>query len=230
MSSYAYAKFYGKTKDEWKSLTDMLNFNKLKSLSTYRGYLDSDYINSCDGVDDPTYEVEEYFGLVPKDVVFPPEDVEWTEYVEGGYIVHLVAGAEKSYKDKTVNLPFEILKDKDKVKKEYVTVFFRHIYQYNGGWYDVNSFVNARDRFEKILAEKYCRYFKLKSLKDTAEYFKLDEESQFRFNEEISNLEEDIEEVKQREYICQFMIDMIELYKWSGDERLEDVKVFIHIS
>ena len=109
-----------------------------------------------------------------------------------------------------------------------LTIYYDKEVEYKGAWYNEESFVAARDKFENKLKEKEKRFYKLSEMKDSIEFFKLDEEACAKLNDEISYIEEDIEELKSKIYICQFMIDLLDYYKY--DKKFyKEIKCFICI-
>ena len=219
MSSNANVQFWGNIDEKWEQITDFMCFNKLKSLSTYRGYLDSDFINSCSSpIEKITYTEDAFLGVIPKETRIPEEDIKSYETTSFGTYIHLEKGCEEKYKE-IVSHSFA---------KDNITIYYDKEVEYKGAWYNEESFVAARDKFESKLKEKEKRFYKLSEMKDSIEFFKLDEEACEKLNDEISYIEEDIEELKSKIYICQFMIDLLDYYKY--DKKFyKEIKCFICI-
>ena len=142
MSSNANVQFWGNVNEKWEQITDFMCFNKLKSLSTYRGYLDSDFINSCTSpIEKITYTEDAFLGVVPKETRIPEEDIKSYETTSFGTYIHLEKGCEEKYKE-LVSHSFD---------KDNITIYYDKEVEYKGTWYNEESFVAARDKFENKL-------------------------------------------------------------------------------
>lgn len=94
---------------------------------------------------------------------------------------------------------------------KYVQVFGWKKETYKGSWFDENSFYNARIENEVKLKEFKEKHQKLLSIKNSVEFYKLEEEQKNCLVEDIEFQQDIIEEYEMKVYICQFMIDALEM-------------------
>jgi len=79
-----------------------------------------------------------------------------------------------------------------------------------GVWYNAGSFYNARLEFENEEKKYKTELNRLEALKNTIQYYTLKEEEQQRLEEDISFNRDMLEDIEDKIYICQYMIDIME--------------------
>jgi hypothetical protein len=113
--------------------------------------------------------------------------------------------------------------------KKNVSVFHYEKEEYNGNWYNSNSFYTARLNYEKQLKEHQDSLLKLKSIKDSFEYYKLSEDQKESLNEDIDFHQEISEDLSEKIYMCQYMIDTLSLLSDTYSENNEECLAYIYI-
>lgn len=100
-----------------------------------------------------------------------------------------------------------------------------------GCWYDSDSFYRARLEFERKEKEYASEILRLEALKNTVQYYTLKEEEMQRLEDDLSYNKDMLEEVKNKIYICQYMIDLMETMADMYGENYNDFcNVFVWFS
>lgn len=100
-----------------------------------------------------------------------------------------------------------------------------------GCWYDSDSFYRARLEFERKEKEYASELLRLEALKNTVQYYTLKEEEMQRLEDDLSYNKDMLEEVKDKIYICQYMIDLMETMADMYGENYNDFcNVFVWFS
>lgn len=108
-------------------------------------------------------------------------------------------------------------------KEDYISVFINKSEIPKGFWYNIDSFINAKGRFSLEYEKLLYRKFKLDNLKDSIDFFKLDEESLEKYNQEVSYVEDILEDYKYKKEACEQMITLLDFLRDSRylDEETE---------
>ena len=102
---------------------------------------------------------------------------------------------------------------------------------HQGRWYDSDSFYRARLEFERKEKEYVSELLRLEALKNTVQYYTLKEEEMQRLEDDLSYNKDMLEEVKDKIYICQYMIDLMETMADMYGENYNDFcNVFVWFS
>lgn len=102
---------------------------------------------------------------------------------------------------------------------------------YQGHWYDSDSFYRARLEFERKEKEYASESLRLEALKNTVQYYTLKEEEMQRLEDDLSYNKDMLEDVKDKIYICQYMIDLMETMADMYGENYNDFcNVFVWFS
>ena len=100
-----------------------------------------------------------------------------------------------------------------------------------GCWYDSDSFYRARLEFERKEKEYASELLRLEALKNTVQYYTLKEEEMQRLEDDLSYNKDMLEDVKDKIYICQYMIDLMETMADMYGENYNDFcNVFVWFS
>ena len=81
-----------------------------------------------------------------------------------------------------------------------------------GEWYDLNSFANASEIYERKYREMLQEAAVKKAIKNSVEYYKLDAEQKQQLEDDIAYLEDDANDFAYKISTCQKMIGFISLY------------------
>jgi hypothetical protein len=102
---------------------------------------------------------------------------------------------------------------------------------HQGRWYDSDSFYHARLEFERKEKEYASELLRLEALKNTVQYYTLKEEEMQRLEDDLSYNKDMLEDVKDKIYICQYMIDLMETMADMYGENYNDFcNVFVWFS
>ena len=100
---------------------------------------------------------------------------------------------------------------------------------HQGAFYNINDFVLLREKLSSKLENERKRNYKLSLLKDSIDFYKLDEDGKQSLDDDLSYSNELIEEYERKVYICQYMIDTMELFKDMFGKWEDDMEVYIYI-
>jgi len=100
-----------------------------------------------------------------------------------------------------------------------------------GQWFNSGSFYNARLAFESQEKKYKTELNRLEALKNTIQYYTLKEEEQQRLEDDISFNREMLEETESKIYVCQYMIDIMEVMADMYGENYNDfTSVYVYFS
>ena len=101
----------------------------------------------------------------------------------------------------------------------------------HGCWYNSDSFYHARLEFENKEKNYRTELVRLEALKNTIQYYTLKEEERQNLEEDISFNRDMLEDITNRIYICQYMIDIMYTMADMYGEKYDDFcTVFIWFS
>ena len=102
---------------------------------------------------------------------------------------------------------------------------------YKGNWYNTNSFYNARIRFENKLKEEKEKFGRLERIRYSIDYYNLNDEGLEKFNDDFDICKDIIEDLENKIYVCQYMINTIEFVSdMFGQNFDDDVKLFLYFA
>ena len=113
---------------------------------------------------------------------------------------------------------------------------YNKVYKYKketnrGQWFNTDSFYNARLKFESEEKKYKTEFNRLEALKNTIQYYTLKEEEQQRLEDDISFNRDMLEDVEDKIYICQYMIDIMETVAGMYGENYQDfTSVYIYFA
>lgn len=117
-------------------------------------------------------------------------------------------------------------------KKEYYSVGFLSNRVLQGDWYDIDSFKNAKKEYEDELAKSKEELDKKNAIKNSIDYYKLDEDQKSELCSDIACDEEDYEDMEWKKEVCGYMISVLHFYEegyfTEGDYKSKKVYVFIY--
>lgn len=213
MSRNVFCKFYLNDKFVKEVIID-----KLKTITdNYTLEFDGDYNTNIDTSED----VLEYWGLVADELLIPDDDV--YDVDENGDIT-FVKGAENKYTDITNTLKMEQIGNVGKK-----CFYFKKV-NYRGSFYTAEIFARERDRYALKLKEERDALTRLQGLRDNISYYTLENEEKEELLQDIGWAEESVELYEDKIYMCQYMIDTLELIKdMFGSSWNDNIKVFIYV-
>jgi hypothetical protein len=88
----------------------------------------------------------------------------------------------------------DLVNKSDELKEKAVIVYYRETKETSGIWYSMKDFEDAVPNIRKEYEEVKARLAKLEGMKDTYEWFKLDENAQNNILEEIGWVKEEVED------------------------------------
>lgn len=126
-----------------------------------------------------------------------------------------------------------LLEHKDEEdKKEYYSVGFVSDRTLQGDWYDIDSFKNAKREYEDEIAKSKEELDKKNVIKNSIDYYKLDEEQKNDLCSDIACDEEDREDMIWKKEVCDYMISILHFYEegyfTEGDYKSKKAYVFIY--
>lgn len=213
MSRDASCYFYIKNGNDYK-LAKKVIINKLKSIEDEL----EDYGHYAD-VDTSDYNYS-YWGKIALDVNVDKKDIETRKNGD----IYFVKGTEKKYTNIIEGASFNDLKNIKGISCYSVTK-----YNHQGAFYNINEFVSLREKLNSKLENERKRNYKLSWLKDSIDFYKLDEDGKQSLNDDLEYSNELVEEYEKKVYICQYMIDTIELFKDMFGNWEDDMEVYIYI-
>lgn len=213
MSRDASCYFYIKNKDGYK-LVKKIVINKLKEIEDEL----EDYGHYAD-VDTSDYDYS-YWGKISFDATVDENDVK--ERKDGN--IYFAERAEKKYTDITKGVALNDLKT---IKG--IDCYSMLKYTHQGAFYNINEFVSLREKTNSKLENERKKNYKLSWLKDSIDFYKLDEDGKQSLIDDLEYSNELVEEYERKVYICQYMIDTIELFKDMFGSWKDDMEVYIYI-
>ena len=129
--------------------------------------------------------------------------------------------------------------------KKTVLLYYRETKKNNGTWFKSSDFTGSEEKFKKEYEEKKSRVDKLKSLKDTKEWFEMSEDGRNNCLEEINWAEEDLQDAEWKYWSIQKMNHIIDFicedvgfpykdetgstrYMWNYDDKRE-IEIYIEV-
>jgi len=114
---------------------------------------------------------------------------------------------------------FSKLKLTEKKSDDCYPVYFWKVEQIAGRWYSSDSFYKAKLSFENLLAEEQKELYNLTKLKNSIEYYKLNEEQRNDLQQDLLYKKDTVKELENKIYICQYMVDLFDnvLQLFGGD-------------
>jgi len=152
------------------------------------------------------YWFEEFIGYLPKDKI---TDELKTRIKDN--IIHF----EKEENIDSLEFVELDLKEmqSDDFKEKYVKVYGYKKENYNGDWFNTDSFYKARIKFEQKEKEFKNELERLLRLKDSIGYYTLTSEQKTELDEDIEYHRDMLEDYSSKVYICQYMIDTLDMMK-----------------
>lgn len=200
--------------------------NKLKTLLVGWNFADIDTVENPVVDNAGEYWYNSFYGYLPVEKV-SSQFLSRTIMDNGKLCLYLVKGEDMNCSD-FIFPTIEQIQEENFFKKN-VSVFYYEKEEYNGNWYNSNSFYTARLNYEKQLKEHQDSLLKLKSIKDSFEYYKLNEDQKESLNEDIDFHQEISEELSEKIYMCQYMIDTLSLLSDTYSENNEECLAYIYI-
>ena len=113
---------------------------------------------------------------------------------------------------------------------------YNKVYSYKkeinrGQWFNSGSFYNARLAFENQEKKYKIELSRLEALKNTIQYYTLKEEEQQHLEDDISFNRNMLEDIEDKIYVCQYMIDIMETMADMYGENYNDfTSVYIYFA
>lgn len=212
MSSSVFVKFYLNGK---QMVGNTVCIDKLKELLDGWSWCDELIsVTNKENTDANEYWYEDFLGYRK---AIPDSDISE---------IHLTRDSSETSVD---DVSIEEMKSPD-FKKNYVKVYGWKKEETNGEWYNSDSFYNAEQKFTEKLISLREELRNLLNMKDSIEYYKLNESQQERLDEDISWKKEIVEEYEYKEYICQYMVDLFDtMTDMFGESWKDSMLAYIYI-
>ena len=83
----------------------------------------------------------------------------------------------------------------------------------NTKFFDKDSFVNAIDYYEKEAKGDFAEYSRLKGIRQSKDYYTLNDEGMAALADDISFMKDSFEEHARKAYVCQHMVDTMNMFE-----------------
>ena len=234
-----------------KNLNTMRYSNEFENITATGTAKDEDYPE----ITEHTYT--EFQGYYQKSVINDPElkdnfIVKEKTHKEGinGYCFDkaFIEEHKEIFEKYEVHPTLEELMKKDSsedIEKKYLLLYYREAKKNHGTWFKPNDFEDAVDDIKKEYEEKKARIDKLKSLKDTRDWFEMSEEARNNLLKELGWAEEDFQDADWKYWAIQKMVNILDFikedvgfmykdetgstrYMWNYDDKRE-IEIYIEV-
>lgn len=213
MSRDAFCYFYIKNENGYK-LAKKVIINKLKEIED-----DLEDYGHYANVDTNDYEYS-YWGKIFPETVVEEKDIKERKNDD----IYFNEGAEKKYIDITKGASLDDLKT---IKG--IDCYSISKYMHRGNFYNTSDFSSLIEKFSSKLENERKRSYKLSWIKNSIDFYKLNEDEKQSLIDDLNYSNELVEEYERKVYICQYMIDTMCLFKDMFGDWKDDVEVYIFV-
>lgn len=223
MSTSVYVKFYLNGK---KQIAKTACLNTLKQLLDGWSWTDElqPVYNKNYNKEAGSYWFEEFIGYLSKDKITD----ELKPRIKDNIILF-----EKEESIDSLEFVEVDLKDiqSDDFEEKYVKLYGYKKENYNGDWFNTDSFYKARIKFEQKEKEFKNELERLLRLKDSIGYYTLTSEQKTELDEDVEYRKDMLEDYASKVYICQYMIDTLEMmHDMYHDDWNDECVAFIYLA
>lgn len=203
MSTSVYVKFYLNGK---KQIAKTVCLNTLKQLLD--GWSWSEELCSVHSKDynkeAGIYWFEDFLGYLPKNKI--------TDELKSRIKNNTIHFEKEENIDSLEFAEFDLKEmQSDDFEEKNVKVYGYKKENYNGDWFNTDSFYKARIKFEQKEKEFKSELDRLLRLKDSIGYYTLTSEQKTELDEDIEYRKDMLEDYSSKVYICQYMIDTLDM-------------------
>jgi hypothetical protein len=152
------------------------------------------------------YWFEEFIGYLPKDKI--------TDELKARIKDNIIHFEKEENIDSLEFVEVDLREvHSDDFKEKYVRVYGYKKENYSGNWFNIDSFYKAKIKFEQKEKEFKNELERLLRLKDSIGYYTLTSEQKTELDEDIEYHRDMLEDYGSKVYICQYMIDTLDMMK-----------------